>query len=111
MEAEVAAIIRDVGKPNRGGIDRQIINRTAKLDQKAEGISAARTRRHFGAAMKDVRTYPPVIVIWSEFDKVQSTYDFGTQVCSYIVVGKANNFPLNLTRASGTFYFILLMVF
>ncbi|XP_021923769.1 uncharacterized protein LOC110831736 isoform X4 [Zootermopsis nevadensis] len=29
--------------------------------------------------MKDVRTSPPVIVVWSEFDEVQSTFDFGTQ--------------------------------
>ena len=32
-------------------------------------------------AMKDVRTTPPVIVVWSEFDEVESTYNFDEQVC------------------------------
>jgi hypothetical protein len=75
-------IIRDVVKYVRGGADRQI-NRTEKLHQKAARIRAVQTTRLFGAAMKDVRIYPPVIVVWSEFDEVQSTYEFDTQVRQY----------------------------
>ena len=62
---------------------RHIINRAQKLHQKAGGIRADRTKRHFGSTMKEVRKEPPVIVVWSEFDEVQSTYEFGTQVRQY----------------------------
>jgi hypothetical protein len=52
--------------------------------------------------MKDVRIYPPVIVVWSEFDEVQSTYEFDTQVRQYVMLQMVEGSSVNLTRASGT---------
>jgi hypothetical protein len=53
--------------------------------------------------MKDVRIYPPVIVVWSEFDEVQTTYEFDTQVRQCIMLQTAEGSSLNLKRASVIF--------
>jgi hypothetical protein len=50
--------------------------------------------------MKDVRINPPVIVVWSEFDEVQSTHEFDIQVRQYITLQRAEGSAVNLTRAS-----------
>jgi hypothetical protein len=53
--------------------------------------------------MKDVRINPPVIVVWSEFDEVQSTHEFDTQVRQYITMQTAKGSAVNLNRASVVF--------